>query len=576
MAVPATPEDAVAAILAGARPGDLESDTLDFKEQGRSLDDTLRMLTRASACFANASGGTVVVGVRDHVAGPEAIVGTDLDPVRTQRRIYELTEPGLITTVDTMAVGSLGLMLIRVPASPDVHQVAGRATERVGSDCRPMTSGRIAAVVVERQGHDWSADDSTVPVEAVSARAIEEVRGLLRATGDTQREGWAALSVRDLCRRLGVLTTTGTLTNAGKVLLVGAPTAPLDYTHRRVRSGSLTVNERQEGPAAVVITRVLELIEVRTDRTPIQLANGQELFVADLPDVAVREAVVNAVMHRDYRVSAPVQVEHSATRLAVTSPGGFVFGVSPENVLTTSSRPRNPALANAIRTLGLAEAAGVGIDRMYAAMSAIGHGPPQFESDGLRVRATLNGGAPNTQLTRFITTLPVQRRDDPDTLLVLVHLLTSRTVTAEALAGPLQKGRDEIEVTLRQLAGSEADLLERTRGSATHRYGTYRLQGRVLAALGSAIAYRRLTGAATDQKIIDIVRETGTVNARLVRSVLDVDASTASRILGKLVREGVLTKSSEAQRGRSVTYGRGPRFPRRVKGQTEHARSGDE
>ena len=119
------------------------------------------------------------------------------------------------------------------------------------------------------------------------------------------------------------------------------------------------------------------------------------MFVADLPDLAVREAVVNAVMHRDYQAGGPVQVEHSDTRLGVTSPGDFVLGVTPLNILTTSSRARNPALANAVRALGLAEAAGVGVDRMYAAMTAVGHRPPVFDTDGVYVTATLFGGAPN-------------------------------------------------------------------------------------------------------------------------------------------------------------------------------------
>jgi ATP-dependent DNA helicase RecG len=118
----------------------------------------------------------------------------------------------------------------------------------------------------------------------------------------------------------------------------------------------------------------LELIDARTERTPIHLPTGQQLFVADLPDIAVREAVVNGVMHRDYQVGGPIQVEHSSTRLGVTSPGDFVLGVTPQNILTTSSRTRSPALANAIRVLGLAEAAGVGVDRMYAAMTAVDTG----------------------------------------------------------------------------------------------------------------------------------------------------------------------------------------------------------
>jgi ATP-dependent DNA helicase RecG len=116
---------------------------------------------------------------------------------------------------------------------------------------------------------------------------------------------------------------------------------------------------------------------------------------------------------------------------------------------------------------------------MYAAMTAVGHRPPVFETDGICVTATLFGGAPNAPLTRFVATLTPDRRDDPDTLLILITLLQARTVTAASLAALLQKDADEVETTLRHLAADGLGLVERTRGSATYRMGTYRLRGDV-------------------------------------------------------------------------------------------------
>lgn len=189
------------------------------------------------------------------------------------------------------------------------------------------------------------------------------MRTRLRSASDPERQSWADLSLPDIARRLGILASAGTLTNAGVVLLVGHRVAEIHYTHRRSRSGELSANERLDDAALISVPRTLEFIQTRTERTPIHLPNGQQLFVADLPDIAVREAVVNAVMHRDYQVGGPIQVEHSDTRLAVTSPGDFVLGVTPQNILTTSSRTRNSSLAGAIRAMGLAEAAGVGVEQ---------------------------------------------------------------------------------------------------------------------------------------------------------------------------------------------------------------------
>ena len=562
MSDPELLQSVLRAIQDGATPASLESDRLDFKTVGRSDDDALVDLAEASACFANAQGGHVVVGVADRGSGPEAFVGTTLDTARTQRRIYELTNPALIVTVDELNCAGSRLLVLTVPRSPEVHQVRSRAPERVGTSCEPMTTARIAAVVAERRGDDWSAEDSRISSDKLSARALDDARRLLSEAPDAERQRWSSLSSTDLLRRLGLLTDASTLTNAGALLF--APDddrAPASYTHRRTRSGELTINQFLPAPGLTTILRCFELIDSRMDRTPINLPSGQQLFIADLPDLAVREAIVNAFMHRDYRAAGLVQIEHSSTRLAVTSPGGFVLGVTPANILTVTSRSRNPSLSNAIRHLGLAEAAGVGVDRMYAEMARVGHQPPSFESDNFRVTVTLNGGAPNTAVTRFVATLTSERRSDPDTLLVMLALLRKRTVTAKEMSPTLQKEPAEVEVILQHLAGPEIGFIERTRESANLRVGVYRLRDHSIAELGTAVTYRRRVGDDIDRRVIEIVREAGQINGRMVRTLLDVDTPTASRILADLVGRKLLVKTSEAQRGPSVTYGRGPLFP---------------
>jgi len=564
---------ALEAIEAGQRAADLESDRLDFKVVGRSVEDTLADLAEAAACFANAQGGQLVVGVPDTEISTEAFTDTQLDPARTQRRIYELTTPSLIVTVSDATWAGSRLVVISVPQSPDVHQVKGRATERVGTSCEPMTASRIAAVVAERRGDDWSAADSGVSTDHVSARALEAARQLLGESADVERQRWADISTLDLLRRLGLLTDAATLNRAGAMLLTENDDHDLAvYVHRRTRSGELATNQTLTGPGLIALLRCVELVDSRTDRTPINLPNGQQLLIADLPEPVFREAIVNAFMHRDYQSPGAVQVEHSPTRLSVTSPGSFVLGVTPQNILTVTSRPRNPALAATLRQLGLAETAGVGVDRMYAEMARVGHQPPTFESDDFRVSVTLKGGAPNAAVTRFVSGLPVERRSDPDTLLPLVALLTKRTVTAVELVPTLQKSADELEVVLQQLAAPPIDLIERTRESARLRAGVYRLRDHALAELGPAVAYRRRVGDDIDRKVVELVREVSQINGRVIRTLLDVDTPTASRILADLVERDVLVKTSSAQRGPAVTYGPGPQFPTKRPRKTSKAR----
>lgn len=173
-------QSAIEAILEGATADSQESATLDFKQQGRSRDDTARNLAELAACLANARGGTVVLGVQDRPGGPEAVTGTDVDVDHVLRRIYQLTSPPLTVQIDDVFIVGKRLLIIRVPRSPEVHQVDGRATRRVVTSCEPMTASQIAGLLSERRGEDWSAEDTSRPLSSVSAVALDLARSLLR------------------------------------------------------------------------------------------------------------------------------------------------------------------------------------------------------------------------------------------------------------------------------------------------------------------------------------------------------------------------------------------------------------
>lgn len=555
-----TVNEALAEVQGGRRASELETTTLDFKTVGRSIPDTLKDLAEASMCFANAQGGLIVVGIRDDASGPAAFVGSTLDPIRTVARIYELTDPGLIVIAETIDYAGTTLTAITVPRSPDVHQVGGRATERVATSCRPMSATRIGVVLSDRRGDDWSAKASDQPLEAVNPVAEAIVRELLGQASDTERASWSRLPWLDICRRLGVATDRH-FTNGGALLFTDVGRIHAQYIRRAANSGLLAANDSIGGSGVSAIRRCLELIESRIERTALLATGGQQLLIGELPDVAVREAVVNAFMHRDYRTHEMIQIEHTASRLRITSPGGFVPGVTVDNVLTVSSRCRNLSLSQAIRSLGLAESAGVGVDRMYASMTAIGHQPPTFSTDGLTVTTALQGGPPNEPVARFVAGLPEDRRGDPDTLLILTYLFEHRTTSAARMHRIMQKTETETETKLLELSAPGGALVERTADTARSRRGEYRLVGEAIRALGAAISYRARSGDDTDRKIVTIVAEVGTITGRMVQTMFDVQPATASRILSDLVDRAILAKTSKATRGPGVTYGPGLRFP---------------
>lgn len=565
---------ALQAVMSGDRPCDRESWTLDFKLEKASREDAAKDLAEAASCFANAKGGSIIVGVADRERGAAALIGTTLNPEWLVRRIWELTEPHLLVEAELADREGVRLLIISVPMSVDLHAVSKRVSHRVGTSCEPMSPSDQVRVMEERRGIDWSAAPTEVPAEEADYY-LRQVRRLLRNMPD-QHRSYGDLSDGDLLRALGLVSTDGYLLKAGALLLTepesswrgDAPWTGLHarddlivYQYRKTPAGEPAEIARLGWPLLWSFERCIELIDARIDKSPVNLPNGQQVMLEDLPTGAVREAIANAIMHRDYRLHGPVTIEHSPTRLVVTSPGPLVPGVTVDNILSHPSKPRNRTLTKAVRMVGLAEEAGVGIDRMYREMIRAGHRPPEITEEAHQVRVTLSGGAPNKPIARFVASLPPEEAEDTDTMLVLFSLLSRRTLNATALSPIVQKPVEEAQATLHRLSSDSVRMLEPTRETARRRYPAYRLREHTIRELGTAVAYKRRTADEIDRKITSFVHEFGHVTNKAVQLMFDVRVERASEILGDLVARELLVKTSTNERGPGVRYGPGPKLP---------------
>jgi len=146
------------------------------------------------------------------------------------------------------------------------------------------------------------------------------------------------------------------------------------------------------------------LINLRNERMPYR----DGLFVMDVPtfdEVQVREALLNAVAHRDYRLGGSVFVRQFAQRLEVVSPGGFPPGITPANVLDQQS-PRNRRLAEALARCGLIERSGQDMNLMFERAIRQGKPLPDFTGTSAHeVRLCLNGMVSDPAFVRFMERL---------------------------------------------------------------------------------------------------------------------------------------------------------------------------
>ena len=564
---------ALAQVLRGVRSAaSLESQSLDFKTDKPSERETFQDLAEAAVCFANASGGTVVVGVADTALGPDAFRGTALSTSVLRARVHALTDPPIVVTVDELGYASARLLVVSVPEGLDVHATRrGLVTRRWNDQCLPMRPTDVSRLDDERRGADWTSQSSGRPVLEIDPDALLRVRALLRSAQDESRRALGLASELDVLSGLRLVHLDGTLNRAGEILLCrdagSAAEEILVYQYRHTPGGEAAYARRWGTPMVTAFAEAMEAMTARIGITPVNTSAGQQLQVEDYPVLAVREALGNALLHGDYRERRVVQIEHSPDSLTVRSPGPLVAGITPDNILTAGSRARFPLLAGATRTLGLAEELGQGVDRMFREMARSGRSTPtvavELQGHDPATLVSLTGGPPNLRITRFVSDLPEAERDDTDTLLIVLLLCRKKTVTARDVAGVVQRTIQATEGVLRRLASGEAQLLEPTAGTINRIHPNYRLRSAALVALGPAVVYHRRSAGDVDRKVIDHMREYDTINSATVQRVFDVDVYQARDILRDFVGREILVRVSEQTRGPKVKYGRGPQFPDR-------------
>lgn len=330
--------------------------------------------------------------------------------------------------------------------------------------------------------------------------------------------------------------------------------------HREVAGGATLARVRRARSLLEELAEVVANLEVRTDTR--QVFHGLVIAqVRELPLAAAREAVVNGVAHRDWGTDAPTVVEHIGRTLRVTSPGGFVGGVTSDNILTHPSSSRNPSLAQLLADLRIAEREGVGVDRMVGEMIGVGHAPPTIgEIEGPYVRTTLTGDLIDTPWMHWLADLdPRTAARDVNALLVWRHIITTGWIDARRAAPLIQLPVQEVTAVLTRLA----DVTQR--GEPVLRPIEAAPEGEPPAwALSAAARTRLQTLDAEDGKrrpwptrrgiAASYAEARGRISTSELAALTHAAPSNMGTTLKGLEAEGLLRPSSATRRGRGFYY----------------------
>lgn len=407
------------------------------------------------------------------------------------------------------------------------------------------------------RGFDWSAQPSGHTLSDLSAIAVEIARMYLRESGRRDAADLAEAADAELVRRLGLVDGGGRLTNAGSLLFVAAPAVGIDYMRREVPGADSINRVRAVGPLLKQIADVEQASE-NANRIHHVLLGFHMVQIRSIPSRVVREAIVNGVVHRDWHSPAPTLVEYAGDQMTVTSPGGFIRGVSPSNIITHPAEPRYPRLAEAAAALGLAEREGVGVDMMIRYMLAAGLPPPDFgEIDGPYVRVNLFGGPPDPAMLRYINEAePSISGSDVDLLLILDHSIRRGWIDPGSAAPLLHRSEAETDEVLHRVSRVSSGghpIIVRVDGAPVDHPPAFRLSDR-----GREVFSHRTGSARTpegrDALLLDWARRRGRISSTEAADITGLTVPYCGRLLAGLARAGLLTGSRPNGRGRGFHY----------------------
>jgi len=551
----------------GDPPNQIEIAQVDVKEEvGRrgpgglvlsgvsQNDPAAQYLAGEMACFANTpGGGAIILGVADDGTR----IGTELNPEWLRHRIWQLTEQKLTVTIRPVDLQGTRILVLTTHEAVEPIRHEGKLKWRVDDNCVEVDATTWFAGKLQRSGLDWSAQPSGHTLVDVNPVAVEIARRYLQAAGDEAAVDLASATDQDLLRRLNLVDGNDRLTNAGSLLFVRTPEVGIDYICRQVPGGDSTNRVRSTRPLLEQVSDVDKASQVsnRLVHVPEGFAHGQ---LRAIPSRVVREAIVNGVVHRDWLSPQPTMVEHVGDVLTVTSPGGFIGGITPSNIITHPAVPRYRSLAEAMANLRLAEREGIGVDRMVRDMLAIGRPEPEIsEITGPYVRVGLVGGEPDAQVVEFLSAIrPPVVTKDVDALLLIDHLSRHGWVDVNAAAPILQRPVVETEAAIRRLVVAQINddpVVVPIKGIPVGQLVAYRLSDAAQTRLADRVK-RLTTPVGRTTQILAWARSRGRVSSTEIADLIRVSVPHAGKLLTSMEEEGLLNSGRKNKVGRGFYY----------------------
>ena len=531
---------------------DGESLTVEFKSDRQGLPD--RELVKAVVALANTEGGSLYLGVEDD----GSVSGLHQNHQNTsglEAMIANRTTPSVAVIVDRLFVEAGVVALIKVPKSRQLVATSDGTLlrRRIKADGRPEATPLYPHEFAQRLSSFGAIDVSATPIISMGVEDLDPIERIrLRGCIRLYRGDSALLELAD-DEFDGALGMTANVDGVLKPTVAGLIVLGRDVDIKRhlpfneiafqVLEGSeLRINQFLRKP----LLKAFEEIETLLNAKIVEQEIDFGLFRAPVPNyspTAIREALVNAVVHRDYLERGAIHIRFDDDGLTISSPGGLVEGVTLSNLLVTEPRPRNPLLADIVKRIGLAERTGRGIDRIFEGLLRYGRPAPDYgRTSRNSVVLFINNSQSDFKFFEMI--LNEERRIGKplylDSLIILSALKSRRRLSVKDLTGPTQKSEDEVRRSIEKLV--ESGLVESYR---TGRSTTYTLSSRVYRDSDQKAEYVRQTGLDKiqhPQMVINFIKKHGSIKRSELCELCRLSDQQAYKLLKSMKEQGILQK----------------------------------
>ena len=375
-----------------------EWDDFEAKEAGKDLP---KDIWKTVSAFSNTNGGVIVLGVKDLGKGSLEVTGIEnadkiqsdfITTLRSGKFNIQLSSKGRLVTIEGRKVITFRLPPMSRQAKPVYYNEDIRNTYiRQGATNQKASKDEIGRML--REASEFSSDSMLVAGTGIKEIDRETLRAYLRYLEiQNQEHPFIALKGIQVLEKCGAMKE-GALTMAG-LLLFGKPEAiisrfpayGLSIFRMSAMSGS-TAADRRWADRKIYEENLIQTFFAAMDylkrhvAVPFDMSADGISRTENVPQViAIREALVNLLVHRDYFDNGQAAIRIHDDRIVFRNPGAAPFPI--EQILTgCESVPRNPNIARVFRLPGWAEIAGSGMMKIFDNWRAAGYVPPVIRNN---------------------------------------------------------------------------------------------------------------------------------------------------------------------------------------------------